>query len=170
MKDNPDFFWATQIQIVNYDEADLSADDGQHNLNFYLEVAKTLKFEGLVVKDKKSLWKAGRDNSWLKVKPFIEVSLNVIDIVQGTGKNKDRMGNIICEGTDYGKKVSVSVGSGFTDEQRQEIWDNKDSYIGMIAEIRADAFSEVKEKQNDMWSLRFPRFKGWRGSKPGEKI
>jgi len=170
-REHPDFFWANQLQIVEHNEWNLAKEHGQgqvdQTLTYYLDQALEFKFEGLIVKDRNSLWKAGRDNSWLKIKPFIERSLPVIEIEEGTGKNKGRLGNLICEGLDTGQLINVNVGSGFTDEQRQEIWDNKNSYIGMIAEVRADAVSEAL---NGKYSLRFPRFKAWRGTKPGEKV
>lgn len=171
----PDFFWAEQVQIVDYNEVDLtrkSRDDetlgeAAKQLSFHLESALYYKFEGIIVKDKHSTWKAGRGNSWLKVKPFIERSLTVIDIEEGTGKNKGSLGNLICEGVDTGQLIKTNVGSGFSDEERQEIWDNRDKYMGRIAEVRGDSVTEAIDGKH---SIRFPRFKGWRGSKPGEKI
>jgi ATP-dependent DNA ligase len=60
----------------------------------------------------------------------------------------------------------VNVGSGFSDEQRSEIWSSKD-VIGKVAEIRADA---ITQNQDGTYSLRFPRFITWRGFGDGEKI
>jgi len=39
--------------------------------------------------------------------------------------------------------------------------------IGMIAEVRADA---ITQNQDGSYSLRFPRFKTFRGFAEGEKI
>ena len=39
---------------------------------------------------------------------------------------------------------TAGLGSGFTDEQRSEIWDNKDKYINKIAEIQY--FEESKNQ------------------------
>jgi len=167
----PDFFWAEQIQLIDYNEVNLKQEDGEgqaaKSLHYYTTEAVKYQFEGIIVKDKNSLWRATRSNDWLKIKPFVEKSLAVIDIVEGTGKNEGRLGNLVCEGIDTGQLINTNVGSGFTDEQRQEIWDNKDKYMGLIAEVRGDCVTEMIDGKH---SIRFPRFKGWRGSKPGEKI
>jgi len=171
----PDFFWAEQIQCVEYNEVDLrrknrdgvTTGESSKLLSYYLDEAVRYEFEGIIVKDRNSLWRAGRSNSWLKVKPFVEKTLAIIDIEEGTGKNKGRLGNLVCEGVDTGQLIKTNVGSGFTDEDRQIIWDNRDKYIGYLVEIRGDSVTEMIDGKH---SIRFPRFKGWRGLKPGEKI
>jgi DNA ligase 1 len=105
--------------------------------------------------------------AWLKQKPFIEVSLQIVAVEEGTGRNLGRLGAVICEGTDDGKLIKVNVGSGFTDSDRREYWDSKDSLIGQVIEVRADA---VTQNQDGTYSLRFPRFMRFRGFKAGEKI
>ncbi len=167
-RDNPDFFWESQLQFLYWEPVDLRNNQNRKKLMHIFRIAQQNKFEGIIIKDKDSLWEAGRNNSWLKMKPFIEVSLKVVDIEEGTGKNEGVMGNIIVQGSDMGKKLKCNVGSGFTDKQRKEIWDNKEKYMGMVAEVRADTITDTLT--DGAYSLRFPRFKGWRGSKPGEKI
>ncbi len=44
----------------------------------------------------------------------------------------------------------------------------EDSLIGQLIEIRADAITQSIEGEH--FSLRFPRFKTFRGFEPGEKI
>ncbi len=80
--------------------------------------------------------------------------------------NAGSLGAIVCEGVESGKNIRVNVGSGFSDEQRSEIWSSKD-VIGKVAEIRADA---ITQNQDGTYSLRFPRFITWRGFGDGEKI
>jgi len=60
------------------------------------------------------------------------------------------------------------VGSGLTDDDREKFWQYKDSLIGQLIEVRADAVT--KSIEGESFSLRFPRFKTFRGFKPGEKI
>jgi ATP-dependent DNA ligase len=91
----------------------------------------------------------------------------VVAVEVGTGKNAGSLGAIVCEGVDSGKTISVNVGTGFTEEERAEIWSAKDSVIGQIAEVRADG---ITQNQDGTYSLRFPRFLRWRGFEPGEKI
>ena len=60
------------------------------------------------------------------------------------------------------------MGSGLTDENREKFWKYKDSLIGQLIEIRADAVTQSMEGES--YSLRFPRFKTFRGFEPGEKL
>ena len=57
----------------------------------------------------------------------------------------------------------VGVGSGFELSMRDEIWNNKDKYIGKIAKIQY--FEVTKNQKDDKESLRFPVFKEWRFDK-----
>jgi DNA ligase-1 len=61
----------------------------------------------------------------------------------------------------------VNVGSGFSDSNRSDFWDSRDSLAGQIVEVRADA---VTQNQDGTYSLRFPRFLRFRGFTAGEKI
>jgi DNA ligase-1 len=120
-----------------------------------------------MLKDPEAPYECKRSVAWLKLKPFIEVSLEVSDVEEGTGKNVGRLGALVCEGTDDGKAIRVNVGSGFTDSDRDSFWSSRDKLPGQIVEVRADA---VTQNQDGTYSLRFPRFKGFRGFEPGEKI
>ena len=79
-----------------------------------------------------------------------------------------KLGAIIAEGMDEEKNFKTNVGSGFTDLQREEFWEEKESLIGQIIEIRADSISKSQDGKN--WSLRFPRFKSFRGFEKKEKL
>ena len=63
--------------------------------------------------------------------------------------------------------IKVNVGGGLSDALRDAIWKNKDACINQLVEIRADAISQ---NQDGTYSLRFPRFKTFRGFNPGEKL
>ncbi len=106
----------------------------------------------------------------MKWKPFIEVSLTVVGLEDGKpdGKYADVVGNLICEGIDDGKYIKVDCGGGLTDEQRIEWKNNPDLIVGMVVEIIADKMDYVAD--SDYYSLRFPRFKGFRGLVKGEKF
>jgi len=124
-------------------------------------------YEGIMLKDADAGYKCKRSVAWLKLKPFIEVSLEVIDVEEGTGKNIGRLGAIVCQGVDDGKTIQVNVGSGFSDSDRDGYWISRDSLLGQIVEVRADA---VTQNQDGTYSLRFPRFLRFRGFEVGEKI
>jgi DNA ligase-1 len=81
---------------------------------------------------------------------------------EGTGKNAGRLGALICEGIDDGKHIRVNVGSGFSDDERDDYWKNHKVVIGKTAVVLADA---ITKNQDGSYSLRFPRFKTWRDDK-----
>jgi len=124
-------------------------------------------FEGVMIKDVDAPYECKRSHHMLKAKPFIEVTLNVMDIEQGTGRNEGRLGAFVCNGTDGDKTIEVNVGSGFSDQQRDDFWMQRDKIVNQLVEVRGDA---VTQNQDGTYSLRFPRFKTFRGFELGEKI
>lgn len=156
--------------VVPKVSVDLDTTEGQEQFKEFNSRAVSAGYEGVMVKDPDAPYECKRSPAWLKIKPFIEVSLEVVAVENGEaeGKFKDVLGRLVCEGEDDGRKIRVLVGGGFTEEQRVEFWDKRAFLIGMIAEVRADAYT--KPEEGDVWSLRFPRFKGWRGTTPREKI
>ena len=155
------------VKGVEFTEVDLDSMVGQEQFKDYNEWAIEQGYEGIMIKDPNAPYECKRSTSWLKSKPFIEVSLEVTEVEEGTGRNAGRLGAVVCRGTDDGKEIRVNCGSGFTDDDRDAYWDCRDSLIGQIVEIRADA---VTQNQDGTYSLRFPRFLKFRGFKRGEKL
>ena len=122
-----------------------------------------------MIKDPIAVYECKRSIAWLKLKPFIEVSLAVVGVEEGTGRNEGKLGALICEGEDDGKRIRVNVGSGFSDSQRDSYYLGRDDLIGQIVEIRADA-ATISQDSSEVWSLRFPRFLQFRGFERGEKL
>jgi DNA ligase-1 len=167
-------FWVEQNQAllpnVTYvanELVDLDTEEGQTRYKEINAMAIAGGYEGIMLKDPLAGYECKRSVSWLKLKPFIEVSLAVVAVEEGTGKNVGKLGALVCEGVDDGKAIRVNVGSGLTDEDRVTYWDNADTLIGDIVEVRADA---ITQNQDGTYSLRFPRFKSFRGFVAGEKI
>ena len=123
--------------------------------------------EGIMMKDPTAPYECKRSTAWLKLKPFIEVSLEIIGVEEGTGRNEGRLGALVCTGVDDGRNIVVNVGSGFDDSERDSFWNARDRILGDIVEVRADA---VTQNQDGTYSLRFPRFKLFRGFVHREKI
>jgi len=154
------------IDIVPQKEVDLDDFVGQIDFKEFNKEAIDKGFEGIMIKDPEAPYVCKRHVAWLKQKPFIEVSLTIVGIEPGTGKNEGKMGAAICEGEEDGKFIRVNVGSGWTDAQRDEI---DDSVIGQVLEVRADAITRSQDSEN-VYSLRFPRALRFRGFAAGEKI
>jgi DNA ligase 1 len=165
-------FWVEQNQhlipnvtYVANELVDLDTEEGQKRYKEINQKAIDGGYEGIMLKDPLAPYECKRSVAWLKLKPFIEVSLTVVATEEGTGKNVGKMGALVCEGIDDGKAIRVNVGSGFTDQQRDEFWSCR--VDGQVVEVRADA---VTQNQDGTYSLRFPRFKSFRGFKTGEKL
>jgi DNA ligase 1 len=165
----PTFDKCGNIEVVPQTEVNLDEMVGEVQFKQFNKDAIEQGFEGIMIKDPNAMYECKRSTSWLKQKPFIEVSLTVVGIEEGTGRNEGKLGALICEGEDDGKKIVVNVGSGFTDDQRADYWTGKEAMVGQIVEVRADA-ATISQDSADTYSLRFPRFLRFRGFAKGEKI
>ena len=155
------------IDIIPQIEVDLDEFVGDLQFKEYNKKAIEDGFEGIMIKDLNAVYECKRSTSWLKQKPFIEVSLEVKDVEEGTGKNEGRLGALVLEGIDDGKAIRVNCGSGFSDTDRDEFWASRDNLFNQVVEVRADA---ITQNQDGTYSLRFPRFLRFRGFVIGEKI
>ena len=164
-----DFKFGPNISRVEYVRMNLDDDDGQKMFADYNKLCIDKGFEGIMVKPIAGSYECKRSSLWLKVKPFIEVSLKVVDVEEGTGRNVGKLGALVVEGTDMDKFIKTNVGSGLTDADRETFWKAKDKLLGQIVEVRADAITQNQDTDNE-WSLRFPRFLRFRGFEPGEKM
>ena len=156
------------IKLVSYEIINFDENDGEEIFLNMNKEALEKGFEGLMIKPNDNYYECKRSHAWLKIKPFIEVTLKIIDIQEGSGKHSGKLGAFHVEGEDDGKFFSLSVGSGLTDDEREKFWLSKDKLIGRLIEIRADAITQSLEGEH--YSLRFPRFKNFRGFKKDEKI
>ena len=153
------------VTVVGQELVDLDTIQGQERFKMINTQAVAGGYEGIMIKDPDAVYECKRTTAWLKQKPHIEVSLTVVNTEEGTGRNVGKLGALVCEGVDDGKDIRVNVGSGFSDQQREDFWNCR--VDGQIVEVRADA---VTQNQDGTYSLRFPRFLRFRGFKPGEKM
>lgn len=182
------------VSVLGYEIVDLDTQAGRDRLLEVNRLALVAKAEGIMIKDPDAFYECKRSKNWLKMKPFIEESLTVIGVEEGKPDSKfvGTMGALVVGGMVDGKNVKVNVGGGYSIKQRAQIWadytgqpvtwqkkeDGKwvtytekpsgTEIIGMIAEVRADALTKSENK--DEWSMRFPRFKRFRGFELGEKL
>jgi DNA ligase-1 len=155
------------VSALDWETVDLDSEQGQTRFTELNKQAVEGGYEGVMIKDVDAPYECKRTHAWLKAKPFIEVTLEVKEIEEGTGRNEGRLGAFVCEGIDDGKDIRVNVGSGFTDVHRDDYWTHRSNIIGNLVEVRADA---VTQNQDGTYSLRFPRFKTFRGFEVGEKL
>lgn len=121
----------------------------------YVKKAMADDEEGIMLNIANAPYECKRSKNLLKVKVFNTADLKVVRYEEGTGRNLGRLGALVV---DY-KGNEVKVGSGFTDEQRENLWASRDhdkmTLIGKIIEVQY--FEESKNEQGGT-SLRFPTF------------
>ena len=134
--------------------------------------------EGVMLRSPEGRYKQGRstlrEGILLKVKQFVDEEATLIDFEEkmhnaneatvgelGQTKRSSHQENMIPCGT-LGALVvhsekwgTFKIGTGFNDEQRQEIWDNKDKYDGQLVKFKYFAVGIVDKP-------RFPVYIGIR--------
>lgn len=106
--------------------------------------------EGTILKSKTGIWEDKRSKEQIKFKGELECELKVVDWEEGTGKNIGRLGALVCESSDG--VIRVNVGSGYSDEQRDEY---TKKVIGKIVTVKYNA--RIKDKSG-VESLFLPVF------------
>ena len=157
----------TNVVMVKGKQLNLDNEQDHKFMAQYANDCVAEGYEGIMIKKLDAPYECKRSTFWMKWKPVITVDLEVVDIEEGTGRNAGRLGALVCEGVDEDRTIRVNVGSGLSDSDRDNFWTRKDSLVGYIVEVKADA---VTQNQDGTYSLRFPRFERFRGFEAGEKI
>jgi DNA ligase-1 len=157
-----------RVYVIPKMMVNLDTDEGQAQFREFNNDTVAAGYEGIMIKDPLATYRTKRTDAWMKIKPFITVDLEVVGIEPGKpeSKFKHTLGGLLCRGMDQGKLVEVTVGGGYTEELRDEIWSDRDNVIGRTVEIKGDALT--KSQDGDTWSLRFPVFMGFRDDKSAE--
>jgi ATP-dependent DNA ligase len=108
--------------------------------------------EGIILKSMIGIWEDKRSKDQVKFKAELECDLMIVGWEEGTGKNKGRLGALICESNDG--LIRVNVGSGYTDEQRTEY--KVDYVVGKVATVKYNA--RIQDKAGNVESLFLPTF------------
>lgn len=124
--------------------------------------------EGIMMKNTESLYKGGRPNKTMyKIKKEETYDVVVYEAYEGTGKHQGRLG-----GLKFGaylpsgefKKVG-KAGGGFSDAEREEIWNNFSTYNGRVIEIKCNETVGSGEYRTP----RHPNFLHFRNDKRSEE-
>jgi DNA ligase 1 len=158
---------ASPVQVMPGMDVDLDTAEGHDVMRRFAEASVEQGYEGIMIKSLDAPYQCKRSDSWMKWKPTITVDLTIVGFEEGTGRNEGRLGAIIYEGVDNDRSIRVNVGTGFSDQDREDFWAQRDQLMGVIGEVQADA---VTQNQDGTYSLRFPRHVRFRGFEPGEKL
>ena len=122
-------------------------------VNIWMEYANKNGWEGLMV-NLDSPYVCKRSDYILKVKVFNEADVRVLNVLEGTGKNVNRLGSITIQFEHKGQLYECNCGSGFNDEERDLYWENPELIVGKIVTI--GYFEISKNQQDESYGLRFP--------------
>jgi len=147
------------LQYVSPVEVLYTGDDTAM-IDHYLDQMVSEDKEGLML-NRDSKYYCKRHNGILKVKRFYTIDLKVTDVEEGSGRNVGRLGAFVV---DY-KGNALNVGSGMSDQQRDEFWGIRDELIGRVIEVKYKEESSDKKTGNN--SLQFPIFVALR--EPGKE-
>lgn len=150
------------IELLPHIMVDLDTAEGKDQLNRYAKDQVNAGFEGIMIKDMDAPYECKRNTFWMKWKPTLTVDLEVVGVEEGTGRNVGRLGALVCSGVDDGKEINVNVGSGFSDDDRDNLYRDRNMVIGRTVEILCDV---ITQNQDGTYSLRFPRFVRFRDDK-----
>ena len=121
----------------------------------WLDYAEHHDMEGLML-SLDAPYECKRTKNLVKIKKFYDFDLQIIDCEEGTGRNKGRLGAFVV---DY-KGNRVNVGSGFSDEERDKYWKNREELIGRVITVKYKEIS--RDKKTGLESLQFPIYCGLR--------
>ena len=73
-----------KVQIIEKKSVNLDNDNGKEQFKQFNKDSIINGHEGIMIKDPNSFYECKRSTTWLKSKPFIEISLKVTDFEEGT--------------------------------------------------------------------------------------
>ena len=121
--------------------------------DFYAKIRKA-GGEGAILKNLNAVWKDHTSPNMVKMKNVEEAELVIVGWEPGKEGSKYEMcmGALRCESSCG--KLKVSIGSGFSDEEREADWD-----LAIDSIITVEFESVIKDKNRKSYSLFLPRFK-----------
>lgn len=151
------------IQVIGCIDIKSSAD-----IDNTMDIARSHDWEGLILRDMDASYKGKRSNDILKIKDFHDAEYKVvgyevgpfriIDELTGLEIEEKMLTNVYIEHKGY----KVSVGSGFSLEERRYYYKNPNELNNLVITVKY--FEETTNKQGGI-SLRFPTVKAIHGKR-----
>ena len=129
-----------------------NGDDTEMIMEYFNKARESHK-EGIMINLDNGMYEFKRSNNLLKVKVMQDADLHIVDIYEGTGKNKDKLGGIIVEFIYEGNTYRCECGSGFSDDERVDYWNKSEKILNKIATIQ---YFEISKNDDGGYGLRFP--------------
>ena len=143
-----------QIPLTSFEDLDKLANN-----------ASSKGWEGLMIR-KNDLYKGKRSNDILKIKTFHDDEYKVEELNFGPFRHikegKEIEEDMLTNVTIKHKGNTVSVGSGFTIDQRKSFYKTPTKILGKFITVQ---YFEESQNQNGDFSLRFPVIKAIHGEK-----
>lgn len=118
----------------------------------YLNRARENSKEGVMINLNDGLYEFKRTYNLLKVKVMQDADLRIVNVYEGTGENKGKLGGVIVEFIYQDKHYFCGCGSGFNEKERVEYWKHPELIVGKIATI---SYFEITRNDDDGYGLRF---------------
>lgn len=108
--------------------------------------------EGIILKDLSGIWENKRAKHQIKFKGEQECDLEIVSVEEGTGKYAGKLGAVVCRSRpEDGKFLTVNVGSGFNDAQRDNLWATRDTLVGRIVAVKYNMRSKNKAGEESLF-------------------
>jgi DNA ligase-1 len=121
--------------------------------NAFNEIQLSKGLEGSVMKTLSHKWKSGTSSECVKLKKIKEVDLLWVSSVEGEGRNSGRLGAMLLKSSCG--KLEVKCGTGFSDAEREMLWDSKPELPCIVTVAANDV---INSKGKESASLFLPRF------------
>lgn len=121
--DNTAFVAVNQYYINSFEDLEVILDN-----------AIETGFEGVMLRDPDMPYVHGRCSELVKYKRFIDSEYKVVDIQEGVGNAAGLASIIVCIDKD-GYRFSAGMGKGWNNEMKENLFKNRDNYIGKMATI-----------------------------------
>ena len=114
--------------------------------------------EGIMLNTLSGVYAFGkRPKDILKVKKFEDGDVLVTDVLEGEGRLKGKLGKIEVQFKYENNIYTNYIGSGFSDDEREYFWNNKEKLIGKIITIK---YFELSKNEKGGIGFRFGTWKG----------
>lgn len=108
--------------------------------------------EGIILKDKRGIWEDKRAKHQIKFKGELECDLEIVAVEEGTGKYAGKLGAVVCRSRpENGIALTVSVGSGFNDAHRDNLWAIRDQLVGKIVAVKYNMRITNKQGEHSLF-------------------